>query len=108
MMGVSFARGFAELTRAGVIWFDMEVIVIMRIAIAGMRVVGGYMDVSPERISRDMAILEGVGHAMIIYISLHAFATIYSEMGQLLQPLNAPPKVWDDSRVLTFVSARMP
>ena len=93
-MDALYARGLAGLVWTGAVWFDVGAIAVLRAAIWAMRILGWLLNVPSDRAERDIMVLEWVGQACILAISIHTFATISCAMGQLLHGFGAWITFW--------------
>ena len=80
VMGFEFVLGAVKVVAGSVYALNVGLYALLKVALMGMTVLGGLMGVAPDRLARDMMLLEGVGHAVLLLILVRSSAAILCEM----------------------------
>ena len=85
VMGFEFVLGAVRIVAGSVYALNVGLYALLRVALMGITVLGSLMGVPPDRVARDVMLLEGVGHAVLLFILIRSSAVILLDVGHLLQ-----------------------
>lgn len=85
VIGSEFALGAVELVARSVHVLDVGLCVMLRLSTMGMTGLRTFMDVAPERVVQDLALLEMVVNVCVLFILVHSCTAIFCAMGRFLQ-----------------------
>ena len=84
-MAAEIVEGYVAVTAKCVHGVVLGLFVLMRVALWAMTRLGTAMGVDPDRVTRDVAVLEAVGTGLCLIVSVNASAAIICAMGRVLQ-----------------------
>ena len=84
VMGFKFVLGVVRAVMGSVHALNVGLYVLLKALLMGMTLLGSLMGVAPDRVARDVMLLEGVGHVLLLSILVRSSALILREMGHFL------------------------
>ena len=84
-MGFEFVLGAVRIVAGSVYALNVGLYTLLKVALVGMTMLGGLMGVAPDRVARDVMLLEAVGHVLLLSVLVRSSALILREMGRFLQ-----------------------
>ena len=77
VMGFEFILGAVRLVAGSIHVLNVGLHVLLKVSLMGMTALGGLMGVAPDRVVRDVMLLECVGHAILLFVLVRSSAAIF-------------------------------